>query len=50
MILNGNNYLIRDDTCIKDIFKQLLEEVFVISGIMRVKCHPKPKAEADNTY
>ena len=32
--------------------KQLLDEVFVISGIIKVevKCYqPKPKAEADNT-
>ena len=31
-------------------YKELLDEVFVISGIINVSVSVKPKAEADNSY
>ena len=44
LIFNYDNYV---------YYKQLLDEVFVISRIIKVEVkgyQPKPKAEADNPY
>jgi hypothetical protein len=44
------NYLEKQYIIKQYIIKQLLDEVFVISEIIKVEVSVKPKAEADNTY